>query len=156
SIWSWREITPPVDPENVLTGVSYSAAGGWWAPDRPAVGYTVQDAGHWVFAGTGLVKGQTFGASDFLVGYEADACLFAEDGAGKLVATGADDTPTNFQILGVGATPSWQIEDELEPRDSQAATLGLYTSAGGSVFIAGTTDWGRVLGKGSSDARAIL
>jgi len=56
-------------PENFLTGVSYRNAGGWWAGERDPVGYTVQNAGHWVYEGTGLRDGSTFGR----YGIEIDA-----------------------------------------------------------------------------------
>lgn len=151
---SWRAVVPPA-PENVLTGVSYAKAGGWWANGRPAVGYTVADPSHWVFAGTGLALGQTFGADDFLVGYECDGCVFADDGSGRLFATGEDSSPTSFEVLGVGPVPYWSREDPIGAPEDQAATMGLYDQ-GGVVFTAGTTDWARVLTGGSDANQATL
>lgn len=142
-------------PENSLTGVSYRNAGGWWAGERDAVGYAVQNADHWVYEGTGLRDGDVFGAEERLVGYECDGALFTRDSRGFPFPTGEDGTPPDFVILGVGALAGgdagegpgagWQFEArESQERAPRAATLGLYTR-GGIVFTAATTDWTRVL-----------
>jgi len=111
------------------------------------VGYTVQNADHWVYEGTGLRNGDVFGADEHLVGYECDGALFTRDNHGFPVATGADGTPFEFVILGIGelANHGWQFEArENQNQDLHAATMGLYTH-GGIVFTAATTDWTRVL-----------
>ncbi|HEX3560514.1 MAG TPA: N,N-dimethylformamidase beta subunit family domain-containing protein [Pyrinomonadaceae bacterium] len=142
-------------PENLLTGVSYRNAGGWWAGERDAVGYAVQNAGHWVYEGTGLCDGDVFGADERLVGYECDGALFTRDSRGFPFPTGEDSTPFDFVILGVGTltdgdagdgpAEGWQFEArENQGRGPRAATMGLYTR-GGIVFTAATTDWTRVL-----------
>lgn len=142
-------------PENSLTGVSYRNAGGWWAGERDPVGYTVQNADHWVYEGTGLRDGDVFGADERLVGYECDGALFARDGRGFPFPTGEDGTPSDFVILGVGTLADggagdapgegWQFEArESQGRGLRAATMGLYTRRG-IVFTAATTDWTRVL-----------
>lgn len=141
-------------PENSLTGVSYRNAGGWWAGERDAVGYAVQDAAHWVYEGTGLRDGVLFGADERLVGYECDGALFTRDSRGLPFPTGEDGTPSDFVILGVGTLADGDADDpgegwQFEARESQgrgprAATMGLYTR-GGIVFTAATTDWTRVL-----------
>jgi hypothetical protein len=138
-------------PENSLTGVSYRNAGGWWAGERDAVGYTVQNAGHWVYEGTGLRDGDVFGADERLVGYECDGALFTRDSRGFPFPTGEDGTPPDFVILGVGTlagdgpAEGWQFEArETQGRVARAATMGLY-ARGGIVFTAATTDWTRVL-----------
>ena len=142
-------------PENSLTGVSYRNAGGWWAGERDPVGYTVQNAGHWVYEGTGLRDGDVFGADERLVGYECDGALFTRDNRGFPVPTGEDGTPSDFVILGVGtladtdasAGPDkgWQLgARENQEQGPRAATMGLYTRRG-IVFTAATTDWTRVL-----------
>jgi hypothetical protein len=142
-------------PENSLTGVSYRNAGGWWEGERDPVGYAVQNAGHWVYEGTGLSDGDVFGADERLVGYECDGALFTRDNQGFPVPTGEDGTPSDFVILGVGtladtdaaAGPDkgWQFEvRENREQGPRAATMGLYTR-GGIVFTAATTDWTRVL-----------
>lgn len=139
---SWKK-----NPENSLTGVSYRNAGGWWTGERDPVGYTVQNADHWVFEGTGLRNGDVFGAGEHLVGYECDGALFTLDNNGFPIPTGEDGTPSDFVILGVGelADNGWQFEArENQNQEPRAATMGLYTR-GGIVFTAATTDWTRVL-----------
>lgn len=139
-------------PENTLTGVSYRNAGGWWDGTRDAVGYTVQHADHWVYAGTGLANGQTFGASDSLVGYECDGAAFTRDSQGNAIVKGNDGTPMNFTILGVGTlSSSWEDKPIRENSGAYAATMGLYTS-NGTVFTCATVDWARVLGSGTNAA----
>ena len=134
------------NPENSLTGVSYRNGGGSWTSEREALGYTVQNADHWVFEETGLRNGDVFGADEHLVGYECDGALFTRDNHGFPVPTGADGTPPDFVILGVGEladSEGWQFEAR-ENQGPRAATMGLYTR-GGIVFTAATTDWARVL-----------
>lgn len=113
------------------------------------VGYRVQHAEHWVYAGTGLRNGDVFGDApgEYIVGYECDGADFdrAEFEAGRTVTpTGADGTAAGFTILAIGDTrPSgWGM-------GNSAATMGLFTPAG-TVFNAATTDWTRVLTGGSS------
>jgi hypothetical protein len=159
------------DPENGLTGASYDNAGGWWSrkrvdgnptmyidncsPDgvcdssRDAIGFTVEQAGHWVFAGTGLQDGDSFGEADYLVGYECDGAIFQRVN-GVPVPTGTDGTPTDFLILATAplrfdddpTNPGW----EDSPQGNRIATMVLETvHSGGTVFNAATTDWVRVL-----------
>jgi len=152
--WDWRSLSPP-DPENSITGVSYARAGGWWIPNRPRVGYTVKAPAHWVFAGLELRRDQVIGQEDYLVGYECDGCLFSDDGHGNLMATGEDQSPTSFQVLGIASVDGWSRD--LGIGQDQVATMGLYVAASGAfVFNAATTDWGRVLFKGDPASRTIL
>ncbi|MFJ6657772.1 N,N-dimethylformamidase beta subunit family domain-containing protein [Streptomyces sp. NPDC091377] len=163
-------------PENSLTGVSFRNGGMWpsteWPGDRPRVGYTVQHADHWLYAGTGLRDGSDgtepdrLGAGTALIGYECDGAAFAHDERGTARATGADGTPTSFLILGLYVLDpvhedfhhfKWghwngpvREPDSTSPR---AATMGLYT-AGGTVFTAGTTDWPVVCGQ-EQDAAVV-
>jgi hypothetical protein len=135
------------NPENSLTGVSYRNAGGWWTGERDPVGYTVQNADHWVYEGTGLRTGDVFGADEHLIGYECDGAVFTRDNYGFPVPTGADGTPSDFIILGIGelADHGWQFEArENQHQEPHAATMGLYTR-GGIVFTTATIDWTRVL-----------
>jgi hypothetical protein len=138
-------------PENILTGTSYINAGGWWDPGKPSVGYTVQNSGHWVFAGTALADGQHFGQLDSLIGYEADGALIALDN-GTYKVTGADKTPLNFLILGYAYLPGWEHEADLG--NGLTATMGIYTN-NGIVFNAATTDWARVLSSGNAHVTQI-
>jgi hypothetical protein len=125
--------------ETRLIGLSYGYGGGKWGAwsrlrrawvkrERAPLGYAVQRADHWVFAGTGLRNGQTFGAEDHLVGYEAD---------------GVPPVANGFEVL--ASTPrldGWEM--------GGAGALGLYrpeadNAKQGAVFNCGTTDWARVL-----------
>jgi ADP-heptose:LPS heptosyltransferase len=142
-------------PEDSLAGVSYRHGGGWWDGARGPCGYTVQDAAHWVFAGTGLQRGQVFGAAGCppLVGYECDgaplAAFDSTTGSATLAPAAAHvGTPDGFQLLAACVLgDGWQ---ERPPREAEfdghvhAATMGIYTR-GGTVFTAGTTDWAQVL-----------
>lgn len=139
-------------PENTMIGVSFRNGGERDRDDHPApVGFRVQHAEHWVYEGTGLRDGDVFGGAreDYVVGYECDGADFdrADLEAGRPVRpTGADGTPPEFTILGVGDTrPSgWGF-------GNSAATMGLFPR-GGTVFTAATTDWPRVLTAGTSPA----
>lgn len=135
-------------PENTAIGVSFRNGGERDRDDHPVpVGYRVQHADHWVYAGTRLRNGDVLGGGprDHLVGYECDGADFdrADLRAGRPVTpTGADGTPAGFTILGVA---------DLEPYGwgfgNAAATMGVLTH-GGTVFNAATTDWPRVLTDG--------
>jgi hypothetical protein len=148
----WSDAPGPDRPENLLTGVSYRNGGERDRDDHPLpVGYRVQHADHWVYAGTGLRDDDVFGdrPGEYLVGYECDGAQFdrARLARGLPVRpTGDDGTPPDFTILGVGDTAAggWGL-------GNGAATLGLHT-AGGTVFTAATTDWPRVLAGGTCPA----
>lgn len=125
-------------PENSLTGVS-SRNAGEGDMDRPKVGYVVQNHDHWVFVGTGLQEGSSFGVAEELVGYEADGAVFDRSQAPPFVPKGDDGTPATFVILGVGDTTVFNAR-----QGNSAATMGVYTN-GGTVFTGATTDWPRVV-----------
>lgn len=129
-------------PENTLTGVSYRNGGGWWAEARDPLGFTVQHAGHWIYEGTGLRDGDTFGAQARLVGYECDGASLAILPGGLRVADGADGTPGDFVVLGY-APLSERWQDRARGANA-AATLGVHAPYG-TVFTCGTTDWSRLL-----------
>jgi hypothetical protein len=127
------------DPENRTTAVSIAGAGGWWNGPRDPLGYTVQHAAHWVYDGTGLGEGETFGERDDhpLLGYEVDGAEFRRR-HGVAVPTGGDGTPRTFAILAVAELPERWATAASRP----AATMGVLTSArGGVVFQGATTDW---------------
>jgi hypothetical protein len=140
-------------PENTMIGVSFRNGGERDRDDYPIpVGYRVQHADHWVYAGTGLREGDVFGGGreEYLVGYECDGAHFdrADLAAGRpVVPSGVDGTPDDFLILAVGDTrPSgpWGL-------GNGAATMGVFRP-GGTVFTASTTDWARVLTAGGTPA----
>jgi hypothetical protein len=127
------------DPENRTTGVSIAGAGGWWNGPRDPLGYTVQHAEHWAFAGTGLTEDDVVGerADHPLLGYEVDGADFRRR-HGVAVPTGSDGTPRDFAILGVAELPERWAAAVSHP----AATMGVLTSPrGGTIFQGATTDW---------------
>ena len=68
-------------PENSFTGVGWDQGGYHRSHGQHVDGsgaYTVRRAEHWVFEGTGLKDGDTFGGADTIVGYETDGCLYEE------------------------------------------------------------------------------
>jgi hypothetical protein len=142
----WSDPASGHEPENTLVGVSFRNGGERDRDDHPIpVGYRVQHADHWVFEGTGVRDGDTFGdgPDEYLVGYECDGARFDRsvlERGGTVTPTGDDGTPESFVILGVGdVVPSgWG-------NGNRAATMGLYTRDG-TVFNAATTDWPRLLG----------
>lgn len=153
----WWPETGANRPEDALTGVSYRHGGGWWDGPRRTRGYAVHAPEHWVFAGTGLRRGERFGGecSPPLVGYECDgAPLGTLDPMTGVAALAAHrercGTPRSFEALAVGVLDDsgWQ---ELPPRETQAAGIGLHAATlglfanNGTVFTAGTTDWAQVL-----------
>jgi hypothetical protein len=105
----WWQEPVPAHPENALTGVSFRNGG-----ERPLaagveapVGFQVQHADHWVYEGTGLRDGDVFGGArdEYLVGYECDGAHFDRREwrrSRRARASGADATPADFAILGVG------------------------------------------------------
>jgi len=136
-------------PENQLTNVGL-LGGGFHRSHGILVdgsgAFTVERPDHWIFAGTGLRRGDEFGGADTIVGYECDGCEFTRPD-GVPVPTGRDGTPENFEILAT-APASWGEESTLLwwdafPRPEPGhACLGLSVRpSGGTVFTAGTTDW---------------
>jgi hypothetical protein len=146
----WSDPGASGGPENTLIGVSFRNGGERDRDEHPIpVGYRVQHADHWIYAGAGVRDGDVFGGApeEYLVGYECDGADFDRSAlaAGRAVEpSGRDGTPSGFVILGVGdARPSgWGF-------GNSAATMGLHTR-GGTVFNAATTDWARVLAAGTS------
>ena len=156
----WWPASGAARPEDALAGVSYRHGGGWWDGPRQTAGFAVQDPDHWIFTGTGLRRGQYFGADTLppLPGYECDGAPLAafdrENGLASLAqaATRQCGTPAGFHLL--AACPLDARWQELPAREAQAAaggihaaTMGMFTRKG-SVFTAGTTDWAQVLGSG--------
>jgi hypothetical protein len=145
------------NPEAKLLGVTYANAGGWWDGERTKVGFTVQNSDHWVYSGTGLAEGATFGQEEAIVGFECDGAKLAKDRSGKFVPSHEDGCPSTFVILGVGQLDgSWQGKGR--ERRGEAATMGVWADAGkGTIFAAPTTDWARVLNVGGpTPARKVV
>jgi hypothetical protein len=145
---NWSDPAGPNRPEDLLTGVSYRNAGGWWAGARPATGFEVQRASHWVFEGMGLADGAVFGAAERLVGYECDGADFDRQDPLPRPPRVHPWTPAGLTILGIGDLDGWQPGSSGEALGNRAATMVLHGRVG-SVFNAATTDWPRVLGSGA-------
>jgi len=132
---------PVSRPENAMTGLSYRLGAGCWIPSMDPMHdeeYTVRFADHWVFEGTGLADGDRFGRG--CLGYETDAADIDErDGAPRV--TGRDGTPSSFTVLATADLRHWAGFGQ-----GGAATMGVFTSGRGTVFNAGTVNWGAALG----------
>ncbi|MFJ9640129.1 N,N-dimethylformamidase beta subunit family domain-containing protein [Streptomyces sp. NPDC101178] len=131
----------PVDrPENTMTGLSFRRGAGAWGEGMAVMGkeaYTARFADHWVFEGTGLTDGEPFARG--ALGYETDACALEwTDGVPR--ATGVDGTPGSFVVLATADLRHWR-----EYGQGGAATMGVFRLGAGTVFNAGTINWGSVL-----------
>jgi hypothetical protein len=137
----------PGHDESDLIGLSYGYGGGkygvwkrlrggWVRREREAIGFTVRQADHWVFAGTNLRDGQTFGAEDRLIGYEVDGVPPVSNGFITLADT--------VKLEG------WDI--------GGAGAMGVYQphAQGGLVFNGGTTDWARVLDDPDAQSHVVV
>ena len=125
--------------EEAFTGASYRFGGGKWIGERPAIGYTVADAEHWVFQGCGFTRGSTFGATQRLIGYECD---------------GVDDENRDAAASEIArAELQWNVADgsgEVFPGGHASFVV---RSGGGTVVHAGTVDWPRLLDVDESVSR---
>jgi hypothetical protein len=143
SLWSHHLIKRP---ENSLTGVCFLWGGYHRSHGQLMDGsgaFTVHRPDHWIFAGTGLKKGDAFGGKDTIVGYECDGCEL-EMRDGLPFPTHRDGTPDNFEIAGT-APAIWHPDDcewydKWENGRKGNAVLGTYRR-GGTVFTCGSTDW---------------
>ena len=143
ALWSHPVVNRP---ENHLTGVGFPMGGYHLSHgaymDGPGE-YNVRRADHWVFEGTELKEGQTFGGENTIVGYETDGCAYIEKD-GYPVPTHEDGTPESFIIL-CQAPALWtgmdfDVFQEAKVSSDGRATMGIY-ERGGTVFTSGTTDW---------------
>jgi hypothetical protein len=151
----WWPHSGAARPEDALSGLSYRHGGGWWDGPRETAGYIVQQAGHWVFEGTGLHQGEAFGARTWppLAGYECDGVPLDRFEGGKTAVLSAHapehGTPPGYELLAAAPlNAGWQ---ELPARDGQATGTGTHAAAlglfrrNGTVFSSGSTDWAQVL-----------
>ena len=117
---------PVLRPENLLLGASFRNAG-YTNRNAKTYSYTVTNAAHWLYAGTGVTGGQKFGNT--AAGLEVDGALYNCTMNG-LQPDGSDGTPLNFEIVAT------------VPAAEGHGTIGVYTTpAGGAVFNAATQDW---------------
>lgn len=128
-------------PENTLTGTSFRRGAGCWGNMDVMAGtaWTVRFADHWVFEGTGLNDGDTFGLGT--LGYETDAAeIVDEDGVPRV--TGRDATPSTFVVLATADLSDWRRFGQ-----GGGATMGIFRApGGGTVFNIATIGWGNGLG----------
>jgi hypothetical protein len=159
-------------PENRLTGVGFVYGGynGVFGAYEHGPGegeYTVHRPEHWLFAGTGLKRGEIIGKEVSLAGYEMDGCEFVlQDGLP--VPTGRDGTPQDLEILATAPGRWASMDSSLEwakelrqalpqvpglslPKDhvtrDGVGVLGVFRR-GGTVVTAGSTDWANGLAGG--------
>ncbi|SEH02909.1 hypothetical protein SAMN05444920_13121 [Nonomuraea solani] len=126
-------------PENTLTGLTFRNGAGCWVDSRvmSQESYTARFTDHWVYTGTGLRDGDTFGRG--ALGYETDAAdLEWLDGVPR--ATGRDGTPPSFVVLATADLSHWRRYGR-----GGAATMGVHRLGAGTVFNAGTINWGNTL-----------
>ena len=134
----WWPCSGAARPEDAMTGSSYRHGGGWWDGPRDSKGYAVQEPNHWIFAGTGLQRGQRFGAGTFppLVGYECDGAPIASfDEAGGIasLSPAAPDcgTPGHYRLL--AACPLGDRWQERPVREAHASANGIHAATMGIV-----------------------
>ena len=143
SLWSHHLVNRP---ENSLTGVGFLWGGYHKSHGQFMDGkaeFTVHRPGHWLFEGTGVKRGDTFGGKDTVVGYECDGCEFTLVD-GLPVPTRRDGTPETFEVLAT-CPARWHPDDcewyeKWEKGRTGNAVVGIYTR-GGTVLTVGTTDW---------------
>ena len=135
---NWNS-SPVNYPENLITGVSFKNGGfvahGTVLPKSAGYGdYAAFNTQHWIFRNTNLKEGNQFGWKDDIVGYEVDGALYQWID-GIPAATGTDNSPANFQILGI--SPGANLDGTLRGH----GTMGIYFAGKSFVFNASTTDW---------------
>ena len=99
-------------PESTLTGVGFLYGGYHLSHGQYMDGsgaFTVHRPEHWVLAGTGLQRGDSFGGGHTIVGYECDGCEY-ELKDGLPVPKGTHATPADFTIL-CTAPARWHPDD---------------------------------------------
>lgn len=114
--------------------------------------YWVVDPSHWVFEGTGLREGETFGGDDSIVGVEVDAADL-EFVDGRPVYTGSDGVSPEYRIVALANASAWQLDlmagIQYRKTDGDATAWGTIaineTEHAGTVFNAATIEWGHGL-----------
>jgi hypothetical protein len=146
SLWSHYLVNRP---ENSLTGVGFLWGGYHRSHGQLMDGpgsYTAHRPDHWLLAGTGLRRGEAFGAklpAYKVVGYECDGCELTWAN-GLPTPTGRDGTPAGFEVVAT-APARWHPDDcewyeRWEKGRTGNAVVGTYTR-GGTVVTVGSTDW---------------
>lgn len=180
SCWSDRRIGWP---ETRSIGLTFTRGGysryGLGAPEASGA-YTVHRPEHWVFQGTGLGEGDTFGEADAIVAYEVDGCAMTTGPDGRPVPTHVDGAPETLEILATAPAHLWAQHEQPsryadEPGELESASMAIYgdtapehlaeladghavlgafrVPGGGEVVNVGVTDW--VLGLGDPTVARI-
>ncbi len=126
-------------PENMLTGATFRRGAGCWTDMQrwKTESYVARFSDHWVFEGTGIRDGDTFARG--AVGYETDSIEWSDiDGVPR--ATGRDGTPPSFVVLATADLRHWRDYGQ-----GGTATMGIFKLGSGTVFNAGTVNWGNRL-----------
>ncbi|MDP9195127.1 MAG: hypothetical protein M3P06_25805 [Acidobacteriota bacterium] len=128
--------SPLFNPETRFFGTSLRYGGHANHDDDDALlpleqrtGWTVLAPTHWIYVGTNLVYGSTFGRET--VGLEVGGSLLNCDTHGNIIGIDASaGTPANYSVL------AWT------PASEGTGTMGIYTiSGGGAVFNAASQRW---------------
>ncbi|MFE2867762.1 N,N-dimethylformamidase beta subunit family domain-containing protein [Embleya sp. NPDC059259] len=131
---------PVYRPENSMTGLSFRRGAGAWGEGMKVIreeAYIARFTDHWVFAGTGLADGDKFAQG--ALGYETDATELEWRG-GVPRATGRDGTPPSFVVLATADLRHWARYGQ-----GGDAVMGTFRLGAGTVFNAGTINWGSAL-----------
>ena len=139
--WDYPIFDNPIS----LIGLHYPFGG---FPGKSGDGYTVVNADHWIYDGTGLRENDFYGKgpnrNTSIHDKESDGTALncAADGYTILGAPGRNMSPENFKVLGIVPVLSKQR------KMSSYGEMGLYTlPGGGAVFSAGATGWVTALGQ---------
>lgn len=145
---NWIDLVPP-EPENSTIGLSWNLGASWTnGYQRPDTPYAVQRAEHWVFDGTGLAVGATFGGA--YCGYECDALAARLGSDGRHYPTATDGTPPTLRVLAWADASGWDAAAKalgLSGEKSGHGAISIHSKGGtaGAVFNGGTIDWIRAL-----------
>lgn len=127
-------------PENTMTGLSFRRGAGAWGEGMKVIreeAYIARFTDHWVFAGSGLADGDKFAQG--ALGYETDAAEL-DWSTGVPRVTGRDGTPPSFVVLATADLRHWARYGQ-----GGDAVMGTFRLGAGTVFNAGTINWGSAL-----------
>ena len=100
---------------------------------------------HWVFAGTGLLAGASFGGA--YSGYEIDALEFKRGSSdGRAYPSNSDGSPASLTVLALANASNWNAQAQALGQAGEKSGYGAISihsrgGAQGVVFNAGATDW---------------
>lgn len=153
---NWINLVPP-DPENSSIGLGWNRGASWTNPLlRPATPWVVQ-RDHWVFTGTGLAAGASFGGA--YSGYEIDALEFTRGTTdGRVYPTSSDGSPASLTVLALADASTWNVQAQALGQSGEKSGFGAISihsrgGAQGVVFNVGATDWALGL-QGEVDGQA--